>query len=430
MKISRENTENCQAVLTVEAEPAEMDKALDQAYHHLVKKVSIPGFRKGKTPRSILVQHIGQGSLLEEALEHLVPDLYRQALDSEGLEPIARPEVEVVQTEPVVFKATVPLKPEVTLGDYHGIKLESEPVPAIGEEEVAAALDAFRERQGAWVPVERPAQPGDLVTIDVEASLDGKPWLNRQGVTYEVDAESRFPAPGFSSHLQGMEKTQEKEFSLTLPDDYPITEMRGKEGAFKVTVTEIKEKELPELDDGLAQTAGYEGLAAMKEKVTAELAAQAEARQRVELREKALDALVEISQVSYPPIMEDGEIAAMVRDEAQRLGFKEVEDYLKASGRTGDELAQALRPAARKRLTQGLVLGRLAEQEGIEVSPSDIDNRVSEIADDAEDKEKAAQFFSHPRIRQSLEQSMHTQKTMDRLLEITIGKVENATKEE
>lgn len=114
MKISRENTENCQAVLTVEAEPAEMDKALDQAYHHLVKKVSIPGFRKGKTPRSILVQHIGQGSLLEEALEHLVPDLYKQALDSEGLEPIARPEVEVVQTEPVVFKATVPLKPEVT----------------------------------------------------------------------------------------------------------------------------------------------------------------------------------------------------------------------------------------------------------------------------------------------------------------------------
>ena len=430
MKVSRENTEDCQAVLTIEAEPAEMEKALDEAYHHLVKKVSVPGFRKGKTPRSILVQHIGQGSLLEEALEHLVPDLYKQALDSEGLEPIARPEVEVVQTEPVVFKATVPLKPEVTLGDYHSIKVEPDPVPATGEEEVAAALEQFRERQGAWVPVERPAELGDLVTIDVEASLDGKPWLNRQGVTYEVDAESRFPVPGFASHVQGMEKKQEKDFSLTLPDDYPMSEMRGKEGAFKVTVTEIKEKQLPELDEGLAQTAGYEGLADMKQKVAAELAAQAEARHRSDLKQQALDALVEVSQVSYPPVLEDGEIAALIRDEAQRMGFKEVDDYIKASGRTGEELAEALRPVARKRLTQGLVLGRLAEQEGIEVSSSDVDNRVSEIADDAEDKEKAAQFFSHPQIRQSIEQSMHTQKTMDRLLEITVGKVENATKEE
>ena len=132
----------------------------------------------------------------------------------------------------------------------------------------------------------------------------------------------------------------------------------------------------------------------------------------------------------YPPVLEDGEIAALLRDEAQRLGFREVEDYVKKSGRTEEELTQALRPVAKKRLTQGLVLGKLAEQEGIEISSSEVDNKVSEIADDAEDKEKARQFFSLPQIKQSIEQSMHTQKTMDRLLEITVGKAENTTKEE
>jgi len=430
MKVSRENTGNCQAVLTIEAESAELDKSLDAAYHHLVKKVSVPGFRKGKAPRSILVQHIGRGSLLEEALERLIPELYGQALESEGLEPVARPDVEIVETEPLVFKATVSLKPEVRLGDYHSIKLEPDPVPKIARKEVAAALEEFRERQGAWVPAGRPVEPGDLVTMDVEASVDGKPWLSRQGVVYEVDEGSRLPVPGFASHLQGVEKNKEKTFNLTMPDDYPISDMRGKEGAFKVTVTEIKEKQLPELGDGLVQTAGYANLADMRKKVAADLAAQAEARNRSELKQRALDALVEMSEVNYPPVLEDGEIAALLRDEAQRLGFREVEDYVKKSGRTEEELTQALRPVAKKRLTQGLVLGKLAEQEGIEISSSEVDNKVSEIADDAEDKEKARQFFSLPQIKQSIEQSMHTQKTMDRLLEITVGKAENTTKEE
>ncbi|MBE0431446.1 MAG: trigger factor [Dehalococcoidia bacterium] len=430
MKVTREDSGNCQTVLTIEAEPAEMDKSLDAAYHHLVKRVSVPGFRKGKAPRSILVQHIGQGNLMEEALEHLVPDLYRQALESEGIEPIARPELEVVRTEPLVFKATVSLKPEIKLGDYHGLRLEADPVPEITGEEVNAALEQFRERQGAWVPAERPVAPGDLVTMDVEASVDGKPWLSRQGVVYEVDEGSSLPVPGFASQLPGIEKGGEKSFNLTMPDDYPVTDMRGKEGAFKVTVTEIKEKQLPELDDDLARSAGHDSLAEMKTKVAAELAAQAEARSRSELKQKAVDAVVEISEVNYPPVLEDGEIVALLRDEAQRLGFRQVEDYVKITGKTQEELMQALRPVAQKRLTQGLVLGKLAEQEGIEISPAEVDGKVSEIADDAEDKDKAREFFSLPQVKQSIEQSLHTQKTMDRLLEITAGKVENTTKEE
>jgi len=430
VKVSTENLGNCQTALTIEAEDSELDKSLDKAYHHLVNEVSIPGFRKGKAPRAILVQHVGKKNLLEEALEHLIPQLYKQAIESQEIEPIARSEIEVVQTEPLVFKAIVSLKPEVKLGDYHSIRVEPGPAIKIAKKEVTAAMEEFRERQGAWVPVDRPVEMGDLVTMDIEANVEGKPWLNHKDVLYEVDKDSRSPVPGFASHLQGAEKNKERTFSLTVPDDYPIKEMCGKEGAFKVTVTEIKEKQLPELDDELAQSVGYDNLANMKRKVAADLRAKAEARNRSELRQKALDALVEISEVSYPPILEDEEITGLLRDEAQRLGFRELEDYLKKTSKTEEELKQELRPIAKKRLIQGLVLGKLAEEEKIEISSSEVDNKVDEITNDAEDKEKARQFLSLPQVRQSIEQSLHTQKTMDRLLQIAIGNIENKTKGE
>jgi len=430
MKVSTEKLGNCQTVFTIEAEASELDKSLDEAYHHLVNEVSIPGFRKGKAPRAILVQHIGKKNLLEEALEHLVPQLYKQAIESQELEPIAGPQIEVTQSEPLVFKATVSLKPEVKLGDYHSIRLEPGPEIKIAKEEVTAAMEEFRERQGVWVPVERPVELGDLVAMDIQADVDGRPWLNHKGVLYEVDKDSRSPVPGFASQLQGAEKNEEKTFSLTIPDDYPIKEMRGKESTFKVTVTEIKEKQLPELNDELAQSVGYDNLADMKKKVAADLRARAEARNRLELKQKALDALVKISQVSYPPILEDEEITGLLRDEARRLGFRELADYLRRTGKTEEELKQELRPTAQKRLIEGLILEKLAEEEKIEINSSEVDNKIDEITNGAEDKEKARQFFSLPQVRQSIEQSLRTQKTTDRLLQIAIGNAENMTKGE
>jgi trigger factor len=430
MKVSTENLGNCQISLNIEAEAGELDKSLDEAYHHLVKEVSVPGFRKGKAPRAILVQHIGKKNLLDEALEHLIPQLYKQVIESQKLEPIAGPQVEITQTEPVVFKAVVSLKPEVKLGDYHGIRLEPTPPVEISEEEVNAAMQEFWERQGAWVPVDRPVEMGDLVTMDIQANADGKPWLNHKDILYEMDKDSRSPVPGFASQLQGAEKNKEVTFSLIIPDDYPIKEMRGKEGTFKVIVTEIKEKQLPELNDELAKSAGYGNLEDMKGKVAADLRTKAEARNRLELKQKALDNLVEISKVNYPPILEDEEITGLLRNEAQRLGFREITDYLKRASKTEEKIKQELRPIAQKRLIQSLVLGRLAEEEKIEISSSEVDNKVAEMTNGAEDKEKAKQFFSLPQIRQSIEQSLHTQKTMDQLLQIAVGNTENITKGE
>ena len=367
---------------------------------------------------------------MEEALEHLIPELYKQAIKSQEVEPIAEPELEITQTEPLIFKAIVSLKPEVKLGDYHDVKLEASPQAEVTDKEVVAAMEEVQQRQGAWVPADRPAELGDLVTMDIQANAGGKPWLNHKDILYEMNKDSRSPVPGFASCLQGSEKNREKTFNLTIPDDYPIKEMGGKEGTFKVTVTEIKEKQLPEVNDGLAKGAGYDNLGDMKEKLAADLRSKAEARNRAELGQEALDAVVERSEVKYPPILEDEEIDGFLRSEAQRLGFKEIGDYLKRANKTEEEIKQELRPAAKKRLIQGLVLGKLAGEEKIEISASEVDNKIDEIVKDAGDKEKARQVFSLPQFRQSIEQSLRTQKTMDRLLEITAGNSKDMTKGE
>jgi trigger factor len=261
--------------------------------------------------------------------------------------------------------------------------------------------------------------------MSIKADVDEKPWLDHKDILYEMDKGSRSPVPGFASCLEGTEKNKENTFSLTVPDDYPISEMRGKEASFRVTISEIKEKELPELTDELAKGAGYAGLEDMKEKVAALLRARAEARNRLELQQKALDALVGMSEVKYPPVLEDEEIDGLLKSEAQRLGFKEIADYVNRANRTEEAIRQELRPMARKRLVQGLVLGELAAEEKIEISASEVDNRIDNMVSDAEDREKARQFFSLPQLRQSIEGSLRTQKTIDHLLQIAVGDSEN-----
>ena len=427
MKVTTEKMENCQIALNIEAEADELDKYLNESYYRLVNKVSIPGFRKGKAPRAILEQHLGKGTLLEDALERLVPQLYKQAVESEKIDAIAGPQIEITQTEPVVFKAVVPLKPEVELGDYHSIKLKSELVE-IKDEEIQAVMEQIRQGQALLMPVNRSVQFGDFVTSDIEASVEDKPFLNHKDMVYEVSEDSTVPLPGFAQNLEGVEKNKEKSFTLTIPDDYQVEGFRGKECSFKVTVTEIKKKELPELNDELAQSIGYDNFAAMKEKVTADLRAKAEEGKSLELRQKALDAVVELSKVDYPPILEHREIDGIFEDEARRLGYREVKDYLARFSKTEEELREELRPIAKKRVINSLVLDKVAKEEKVEISSSEVDNRIEEIAGDAKDKEKMGQFLALPQVRESIGQSLRTQKTIDLLVRIASG--DNEAKEE
>lgn len=429
MKVSTEKMENCQIALSIEAEAGELDKSLSEAYHRLVNKVFIPGFRKGKAPRAILEQHIGRSALLENALERLIPQLYKQAIESQEIEPIAEPRIEIAQTEPVVFKAIVPLKPTVRLGEYHGIKLEPE-LMEIDDEQIKAAMEEIQQEQAVLAPVDRPVQLGDVITIDTEAIVEGKPFLNHKDVVYEVSEKSTLPLPGFAQSLEGAEKHKERAFRLAIPADYGIKEFAGKECFFKVTVTEIKKKELPELDDEFAKSLGYDNLTAMKEKVAANLKAKAEEKSHQELRQKALNAVIELSEVDYPPILADREIDGLLEQEAQHFGFREVQDYLKRTSKTEEEYREELRPIAKKRIIHSLVLGKIAEEEKVEIDSSEVDNRVEEIVKDAKDKERMQQFFALPQVRESIEQSLRAEKTIDRLVQIVTSSEEDKAKEE
>ena len=417
MKITSEKMEHCQVTLRVEADQGEMDKSLDKTYRRLSRKLSIPGFRKGKVPRVVLEQHIGRDTLLDEALDDLVPELYNQALDSEKLDPVDKGQVEILQKDPAVFKAIVPLKPEVDLGNYHDVKLDPDPV-IVKDEEMDAVVQKFREEQGAWNPVERPSCMGDLLVIDVDATIDGKPFLDHNDVAYEMKADSIFPVQGFAAQVEGMSKNEEKTFTLPIPEDYRIKEFSGKEAQFHVTLKEIKEKELPEIDDELAHNASYDSLEALRHKIKEDLHVRAEAKSRADLTEKAIASLVEISRVDFPPTMENSEIDSLVEQQASRLGYNKVSDYLVKLPRPEEELREDLRPAARKRIIVSLVLGKLSQDEGITVESSEIDSRIKEMMGDSPDEDKMKKILSLSQIRGSVQQSLLTQKTIDRLIEI------------
>jgi len=417
MKVTAEKMERCQAALSIEIEPGELEESRTAAYRRLANKTSIAGFRKGKAPRAILEQHLGRDTLTQEALEHLIPQLYKQAVESQGLEPIASPQIEITQDDPVVFRATLPLKPKVELGDYHSIRLKPEPV-AIGDKEVEAALEGIRHEQAILRPVDRPVQFDDSVTLDIEASIEGTPILSHKGVAYEVSRNSTLPLPGFADNVVGMEKNQEKVFTLSIPKDHRVEKFSGKECLCKASVSEVKEKELPELGDELAQSMGHDGLASLRQRVTADLTARAEDNSHTELRQRALVALVELSSVDYPPILERREIEQLLQDEARRFGYIQVEDFIKRASKTREELEQQLQPVAKKRVTNALVLDKVAEHEAIEISPSEVDNRVEEVQKNSADKEEVRQFLSLPQVRESIEQSLRTEKTLDRLVQM------------
>jgi trigger factor len=255
VKVSTGKTENRQIVLEVEADAAEVESSLEGAYHRLVKRAHVPGFRKGKAPRQMVERYLGRERLLQEALEQLVPQLLNQAISEQGIEPIAQPEVEITRVDPVAFKATVPLKPTMELGQYLEIRIDKESVE-VTEEDVNRVIEQLRKQHGTWEPAERPVCFGDLVTINVVGSLDGEKLIDRNDLQVQVLQGMPVPVPGFSEKLEGIERGQSKEFTISIPDDYAAKELAGKDCLFKVDVTEIKGQKLPELDDELAKSLG------------------------------------------------------------------------------------------------------------------------------------------------------------------------------
>jgi len=425
VKVTREKTESSQAFLRIEMEPAEVEESLEQSYQRLAKKANIPGFRKGKAPRAVLERYIGKDSLLEDALNNLLPQAYEKALKEQEIEAIANPSIEIAQTDPVVFKATVPLKPTIELGDYQQIRLTPEPVE-LTEDEVNTMIEQLRRQHATWEPVERPADFDDLVALDIESHIEEKPFINQQGVQYQILHDQPLPVPGFAEQLSGMKGGEEKEFKLQLPEDYSRAELAGKEAQFKVKVSEIKQQRLPELDDEFATLVNpdLKTLDSLRERISANLRLMAEEKAKREFEERVVEAVVESSQVEFPPVLVEMEIARLLDQQARQLQTSDIglEEYLKRVGKTEEELREELRPLATKRVTGSLVLGRIAEEEKIEVSDAEINAELENMVQSvAGNKDEVKKRLDSLQVRDSIGQLLMTRKTIQRLVEIAGG---------
>ncbi len=437
MKVTNEKVENSQVFLTIEMEPAEVEESLEKSYYRLVKKTNIPGFRKGKAPRAILERHIGKEDLLNDALKDLLPEAFQKAITEQKIEAFAQPHIEITQTDPLVFKATVPLPPTIKLGDYHHIQVAPEPVE-LSEDDISAALEQLRHQQATWEPIERPVDFSDLLVLDVEGNVEDKPFINQKGAQYQVIRDTPFPAPGFAEQLVGMQRDKEKEFKLQLPSDYPNGELSGKEAAFKVSITEIKQEKLPELNDEFAKELNpdFKTLSTLREQVAANLKLKAEEKTRADFEERLLDAVVDITELEFPPILVEIEIDHLINRQLQRwqMAGKGLEEYLSSINKTEEELREGLRPLATRRVTSSLVLDKIAEEEKIEVNDSEIDAEIENMMRGAaENKERLQKYLNTPQSRESIKQTLLTRKTIQRLTEVASGSkinIETLQKEE
>jgi trigger factor len=424
LKVTREKEEERQVFLRIELEQTEVDKSLEQSYRRLVKQVKIPGFRQGKAPRAVLERYIGKDDLLEDALNNLLPEVYEQALKEQQIEALANPKIEIVQTEPVVFTAVVPLKPVVELGDYQSIKLTPENVE-VTKDQVDSVIEQLRRQHGTWEPVERPVAFDDLVTMDVDSTVEDKPFISQTGAQYQVMPNQPAPVPGFADQLVSMKVGEEKEFKLKLPEDYPTAELAGKEASFKVKVNEIKRQQLPKLDSEFAQLVSteFKTMAALRKQLAKNLRFQAEQRAKEEFEEKVVDAVVDSSKVEFPPVLVEAEIERLLEQQAswlQQSGLG-LEEYLSRIKKTEEELREETRPVAVKRVPRSLVLDKVAEAEKIEVTDQEITTELEKLAQGAENKTEMKERISSPQVRGSMEQLLTTKKTVQRLAEIAKG---------
>jgi len=437
LKVTKEKEENRQAYLTIEMEPADMEEGMKHAYQHLVQRANIPGFRKGKAPRAVVERTLGKARMLEEAIDHMIPEAYQKALKEQDIEPYAQPQVEITQAEPLVFKAVVPLTPTVTLGDYQSMRMTPETVD-IKEENINSVLEELRHQHATWEPIDRPLAYNDMAIIDINANSEEKPFTQKIGSQYQVLKDSISPAPGFADQIIGMKKEETKEFDLTFPADYPGNQLAGKQAHFKVTLHEVKEEKLPELNDDLAVQVSpeFKTVQTLREEVVKSLKLRADENTRMELEEKVINTAVEQAKIEYPPVVIDLEINRIINDQARQLQMSGhgMDDYLRSVNKTPEQLQEELRPVAQKNVAASLVLSKIAEAEKIEVTEDEINNGINNMCRgiEQEKQEQMRKLLDTPQTRQSLTQSLKTRKTIERLTDIAknTGVSGKETKEE
>ena len=433
-----EKIEDNKVKLEVEVAAPEVDTALAKAYRKVVKKVNLPGFRKGKVPRRVLESRFGPEVLHEEALEELVPPAYEKALAEAAIDPINQPEFELVQVEEgksLLFNAVVEVLPEVELGEYKGLEAEQEKV-TIDDLQVDHHIYLLREQNARLVPREdEPAREGDLVTIDFKGYVNGEVFEGGEAEDHSLELGSRSFVPGFEEQLVGVKPGEEKEVVVTFPEDYRNEELAGKEALFQVKMKEIKEKELPELnDDFVKEVSELETLDEMKVDLKEKMLKNAEDQSKTKLEESLIEKITAASNVNLPEVLVERQIDRMIGDmenylRQQGLGL---DQFLELSGKTKEELREQNRPEAETRTKANLVLDAIAKNEGFTVDENELDAKITEIAEAYNDEKDRLKGILEKQGRlPSIREELRIRKAIDLLVEnAKITMVEPPSKKE
>lgn len=386
MSVKVETMEKNMAKLTIEVDAAEVEKAIQKAYSKQKSKISVPGFRKGKVPRSLVEKMYGVEIFYEDAVNEMIPQAYADAAEESGLEIVSRPSIDVVQIESgknFIFTAEVAVKPEVELGEYKGVEVEKKEIE-VTDEEVQAEIDRTRDQNSRMVTVEdRAVADGDITTIDFEGFVDGVAFEGGKGENYPLTIGSHTFIDTFEEQLIGKNIGEETEVNVTFPEDYQAEELKGKPATFKVTVKEIKYKELPELDDDFVQDVSeFNTVDEYKSDVKAKIRERKENEAKAAKEDTVIEKIIDSSKMDIPQAMVDLQLDNMVEDYARRLQQQglSIQQYMQYTGLTVDKLKEQMEPQAVKRIQSRLVLEAIASAENIEVTDADVDKEIEEMS--------------------------------------------------
>jgi trigger factor len=409
--------------LEFELPPERLSKAIDQAVGRLGRQTRVPGFRPGKAPRVMLERYLGANAVVEEAVDHLVEEAFREAMTEQDLLPLASPEVEITQSEegkPLLFKAIVQVRPDVTIGDYEhfGFKPEIKPVD---ETMVEKVLDELREDQGSLEPVtDRGAEKGDYAVLSFVGTRDGVP--------FEGGSSDRMPLilgedrliPGFEDHLLGAAKGDERAFDIVFPDDYQEESLRGQTAHFEVTVKDLRHKALPVADDAFAKSVGkFEDLAELKAELRKRLEAGALDRARHEFADQIIEYATANATIDLPDVLIDQEVEVMhdeLRSALSRQGLDEA-TYLKVVGKSDADIHTEFRPQAEKRVKTLMVLSEIAKTRGVEVPDKDIDGEIVRARSRYANNPDLIKYFESERGRNYIRSTFRRSRLIEQLVD-------------
>ena len=422
-----EKIEDNKVKMEIEVPEDKVEEALSQAYKKVVKDVNLPGFRKGKVPRKVLEARFGPEIFYEDAAQILVPEGYREALEEESeIEPIDEPDIDVVQLEkgkPFIFTATVEVKPEVELGEYKGVPVEVEK-EEIGEEDVERYIEGLRDQHSRLVVVEDEdveVQEGDMVLLDFKGYLDGEPFEGGEAQDYSLEIGSGSLIEGFEEQLKGAKVGEEKEVTVTFPEEYQEESLAGKEAVFEVNVKEIKRKELPELNDDFArEVSEFDTFEEYRNDVFRKLQEEAENRNRTRLENTVIEEVSNRAELEIPDVLVEKEIDRIMSEMEQRISMQGInmDQFLEISGKTREELRSNYREEAVKRVKGNLVLDAIIKKEGFEVQESEIEEKLQEMAEAYnDDPERIRDILQKQGRMDMLKEESRMRKVIDFLVE-------------